>query len=95
MNDIVIDGPQDLYLRLKDKQDLGPFSAFYAKAHTLNDPGTCSCKKGKNAQNEMKRLFVSIPHNIRNEPNLSVARRLLGEGTLIFRMDGLELTRIG
>lgn len=94
MSETIIDGPQELYLRIKDKPDLGPFAAFYTKAHMLNDPNTCSCKKGKNAKQELLRLYTMIPPQIRHEPNLSIARRLLGDGVIIFKMDGIEMSRI-
>jgi hypothetical protein len=99
MSEIVIEGVDDLYGRLLSStlnpSLHGPLVAFQTKARYMKDPNVCSCKKGKKAQEDLVRLYVSLPSQIRNEPYLSEVKILLGGETIVFRSNGAEFARIG
>lgn len=98
MNDIIIEGIDDLYSKLLAVgcgNEYGPITSFFVKARTMKDPNTCSCKKGKKAQDELLRMYMNLPSQIRSEPNLGNAKKLLGGSVLIFKISGTEFARIG
>lgn len=99
MVEVVFESPDDLYTKLvsvnPDPAKHGPLANFYAKAKVLHDPNVCSCKKGRKAKDEVLRAYMSLPVQIRPEPNLSMAKALLGAEVLVFRTNGMEFSRIG
>jgi hypothetical protein len=99
MSEIIIDGVDDLYEKINgkiiDPIAYGPLAAFYAKMAIMKDPNACSCKKGKKAQMEIQAMYMSMPPAIRMEPLRSAAAQLVGEGTLVFKLNGNEFARIG
>lgn len=98
MGDIVFDGVQDLYTTLNGKTlDIGKhgeLASFHLKVKLLNDPTVCSCKKGKKAQETILKMYMSLPLVIRMEPFRSATKELLGEGTIVFKINGIEFARI-
>jgi hypothetical protein len=98
MNEIIIDGIDSLYEMLNrnqmDPAKHGPFASFHAKVAGIKDPNGCSCKKGKAAQDIALRMYMSLPATIRVDPMRSVARQLLGEGTLVFKANGVEFAKV-
>lgn len=98
MTDIVLEGVDDLYNRIVGKPvdavRHGPLAAFYSRMSILRDPNACSCKKGKAAQDNIMRMYMSMPVAIRVEPLRSAARELLGEGTIVFKVNGIEFARL-
>lgn len=98
MADIIIEGWEDLYSRLLSKtinpQIHGTFASFYTHARTYKDPAVCSCKKNKTL-NTVIRLYSTLPREIQNEPWRSVARDLLGEGSILFKLNGVAVSVSG
>lgn len=98
MSEIVIDGVDDLYAKLIgkviDPVIHGPLAAFHAKMSILKDPNACGCKKGKAAQDAVQAMYMSMPAVIRMEPLRSAAAELLGQGPLVFKVNGNEFARV-
>jgi hypothetical protein len=98
MSEIIIRGEQHLYALLKgkgiDPNLHGPLAILYVKLQALNDPNTCSCKKGKAKRDEATSIYMGLPASIQNEPLRSAVRDLLGEGTLVFKSNDVEFARI-
>lgn len=99
MSDIVLEGVDDLYTKIIGKSidpvRHGPLAAFHAKMSILKDPGVCACKKGKKAHEEVLKMYMSLPAVIRMEPIRSAAKELLGEGTIVFKVNGIEFAKVG
>lgn len=98
MNEIVFEGVDDLYSKMVGKEvdpvKHGPLAAFRSKVSLMKDPSVCGCKKGKNAQEEILKMYMSMPAAIRMDPLRSAARELLGEGNLVFKVNGIEFARL-
>jgi hypothetical protein len=98
MIEIVIEGVDDLYYRLSgqsvDPEKDGPIAVFYAKANFLKDPNVCSCKKGKNEVEFVKKLYMNLPSQVRFDPLYTRIKEMLGNGILVFKIDGHEIARL-
>ena len=98
MTEIIIEGVDDLYTKMLgkvvDHVKHGTLAAFHAKMSILKDPNACSCKKGKGAQEAVLKMYMSMPPTIRMEPMRSAARELIGQGTLVFKVNGIEFARV-
>lgn len=100
MNEIVIDGPEDLRVKLMssnqyiDPQQHGPIFEFLSHAKMMADPNACSCKKGRSAREKLNRLYMSIPSSVRFEPLYTKFKGLLGEGVIVFKLEGNEVARL-
>jgi hypothetical protein len=99
MNEIVIEGVDDLYHKMGGKDidpvKHGPMATFHAKMSIIKDPNACSCKKGRAAHEAVLKMYMSMPAVIRMDPLRTAAKELLGEGTLVFKVNGIEFAKVG
>jgi hypothetical protein len=98
MSEITFEGVDDLYNRMVGKPvdpvRHGTLAAFHSKMSMIKDPNVCGCKKGKAAQEAVLKMYMSLPATLRMEPLRSAAKELLGEGTLVFKVNGVEFSRL-
>ena len=98
MSDIIFEGVQDLYIKIEGKEvdptKHGALAIFHIRMKAFNDPKTCSCKKGKGASDNILKSYMTMPSALRIEPYRSAVKELLGEGTLVFKINGIEFARV-
>jgi hypothetical protein len=98
MNEIIFEGPDDLYNKIGDKALDGeahkPLISIHATIRMFRDPNTCSCKKGKKVQDKIVGMYMSLPPSIRIDPFRENIKALFDNSVLVFKINGLEFARI-